>query len=148
MPHIHTQSGQIDLVAEVFCVFQNTVLFRLHEKYCIWLPPGGHVELNETPEEAAVREVKEETNMRVLQHRFVGVQEIVEPGKITVQTRSVCIVEPDGDFVADPDGEITNIEFIAPKDYKTYFDWGEIGDHVMERSLQLKIEMTNEILNA
>jgi ADP-ribose pyrophosphatase YjhB (NUDIX family) len=97
---------------------------------------------------AVVREVKEETNMRVLQHRFVGVQEIVEPGKITVQTRSVCIVEPDGDFVADPDGEITNIEFIAPKDYKTYFDWGEIGDHVMERSLQLKIEMTNEILNA
>ena len=65
MPHIHTQSGQIDLVAEVFCVFQNTVLFRLHEKYGIWLPPGGHVELNETPEEAAVREVKEETGLDV-----------------------------------------------------------------------------------
>ena len=65
MAHIHTGPGQIDFIAEVFCVYRNTVLFRLHDKYHIWIAPGGHVELDETPEEAAVREVKEETGLDV-----------------------------------------------------------------------------------
>lgn len=30
----------------------------------MWLPPGGHVEPNELPDEAAVREVEEETGVR------------------------------------------------------------------------------------
>jgi hypothetical protein len=56
----------------------------------------------------------------------------------------VCIVEPDGAFVCDPDGDITKIELINPKDYKKYFDWGEIGDHIMQRSLELKAQMDLE----
>ena len=30
-----------------------------------WLPPGGHIELDELPDEAALREVREETNLKV-----------------------------------------------------------------------------------
>ena len=41
-----------------------------------------------------------------------------EPEKIIRQTRSFCVVEPYGEFVADPDGDITKIELINPKDYK------------------------------
>lgn len=66
MLHIHTQPGHIDSIAEVFCVFQGKVLFRLHEKYGIWIAPGGHIELDETPEGAAVREVKEEIGLDVV----------------------------------------------------------------------------------
>lgn len=36
-----------------------------HKKMNIWVQPGGHVELNETPEEAAMREVYEETGVKV-----------------------------------------------------------------------------------
>ncbi len=30
-----------------------------------WLPVGGHIEQNETPDEALLREIKEETNLDV-----------------------------------------------------------------------------------
>jgi 8-oxo-dGTP pyrophosphatase MutT (NUDIX family) len=31
----------------------------------MWLPPGGHIEENELPDDAAVREVLEETGLRI-----------------------------------------------------------------------------------
>jgi 8-oxo-dGTP pyrophosphatase MutT (NUDIX family) len=65
MPHIHTQPGQIDFVANIFIVHKNKVLYRLHDKRKIWLMPGGHVELNEVPEQTAVREVFEEVGLEV-----------------------------------------------------------------------------------
>ena len=37
------------------------VLLVKHKKYNKWLQPGGHIEDNETPEEAAIRELREET---------------------------------------------------------------------------------------
>lgn len=36
-----------------------------HKKLGKWLQPGGHIELNESPEEAALREVYEETGLKV-----------------------------------------------------------------------------------
>lgn len=65
MPHIHTEPGQIDFTADVFVVYKNKVLFRFHDKHKIWLVPGGHIELDETPQVAAVREVKEEVGLDV-----------------------------------------------------------------------------------
>ncbi|MFA6278742.1 MAG: NUDIX domain-containing protein [Candidatus Paceibacterota bacterium] len=102
-----------------------------------WGPPGGGVELGETAEEATIREILEETNMRVLKQKAIGYLEVFEPER-TLQTRSVCIVEPIGEFVSDPDGDITEIKLIDPKDMKQYFDWGESGDYILERALMLK----------
>lgn len=65
MPHIHTESGQIDCCVNVYVVYKNKVLLRFHEKYRMWITPGGHVELDEVPEDAAVREVKEEVGLDV-----------------------------------------------------------------------------------
>jgi ADP-ribose pyrophosphatase YjhB (NUDIX family) len=63
MPHIHEK---IDFVSDVFIVNNNSVLLRKHDKYKIWLPPGGHVELDEDMEEAALREVQEEVGLAVV----------------------------------------------------------------------------------
>jgi 8-oxo-dGTP pyrophosphatase MutT (NUDIX family) len=41
----------------------NRVLLVHHNKIGLWLYPGGHVDPNETPAEAAVREVIEETGV-------------------------------------------------------------------------------------
>jgi 8-oxo-dGTP pyrophosphatase MutT (NUDIX family) len=61
-PHINEK---IDFTAEVFIVYNNKVLLRLHDKYNIWLAVGGHIEPGEDPNEAAVREVKEEVGLDV-----------------------------------------------------------------------------------
>ncbi len=100
-----------------------------------WTPPGGSKENGETVKEATEREVWEETNMKVLHYENIGYQKIYEPHRITIQTRSFCIVEPMGDFVSDPDGDITEIALVDPSEYKKYFDWGIVGDEVMRLAL-------------
>jgi 8-oxo-dGTP diphosphatase len=49
------------------CVIKNNKVLLLHriENYDIWEFPGGGIEFGESPEEAAIREVKEETNLTV-----------------------------------------------------------------------------------
>ena len=44
----------------VFVVWQERVLLHRHAKLGMWLPPGGHIEPDELPDDAAVREVEEE----------------------------------------------------------------------------------------
>jgi 8-oxo-dGTP pyrophosphatase MutT (NUDIX family) len=39
---------------------KRRTLLHWHKKLNTWLPPGGHIEKNETPEEAARREIDEE----------------------------------------------------------------------------------------
>ena len=53
--------------------------------------------------------------------------------------RFVCVVEPYGDFIEDPDEqEITKIEHIDPQGYKKYFNWEDVGDHMMARAIKIK----------
>jgi ADP-ribose pyrophosphatase YjhB (NUDIX family) len=93
--------------------------------------------------DAMIREVKEETNMKVLKWAFVGYQDITESIGVQTQARFVCITEPYGDFLEDPDDQdITEIKLIDPKDYKQYFDWKEIGEHITNRALILKNKLS------
>ena len=62
MAHIHEL---IDYTAGVYIVHKNKVLIRKHDKHNIWIHVGGHVELDEHPVEAAVREVLEEVGLVV-----------------------------------------------------------------------------------
>jgi ADP-ribose pyrophosphatase YjhB (NUDIX family) len=51
--------------ATVFIVKDSKLLLLEHKKIGTWLPPGGHVEDNELPSEAAIREAKEETGFDI-----------------------------------------------------------------------------------
>lgn len=44
---------------------RKRALLLWHKRLGRWMPPGGHVEPDETPEETARRECKEETNLDV-----------------------------------------------------------------------------------
>ncbi len=62
MPHIH---DKFDFTVSVFIVYNDKVLLVNHPRYGKWLPMGGHIELDEDPEQAVFREVKEETGLTV-----------------------------------------------------------------------------------
>ena len=62
MPHIH---DLIDFTIDVFIIFEEKVLLIFHKKHNMWLQIGGHIELDEDPEQALFREVKEECGLEI-----------------------------------------------------------------------------------
>lgn len=54
-----------DFTVATFVVCAGQVLFLRHRRLRMWLPPGGHIDANELPDAAAVREVREETGIHV-----------------------------------------------------------------------------------
>ena len=79
-----------DFTATTFVVRNHKVLLLWHNKMQAWLPPGGHIAKNELPEEAAVREVREETGLEV---ELLGSRRIL--GNVTVLTQPSCILLED-----------------------------------------------------
>ena len=65
MPHIHNNPGQHDHTVTAFIVRADgdepKVLMHMHRKLGMLLPPGGHIELNETPWAAMAHELTEES---------------------------------------------------------------------------------------
>jgi len=57
MPHLHEK---IDFTVAIFVVHEGRVLVIHYRKLDKWLPLGGHIELDEDPEQAALREAREE----------------------------------------------------------------------------------------
>ena len=65
-----------EFTVAVFVVHDERVLLHYHRKLSMWLPPGGHIEPNELPDEAALREVTEETGVRAV---LIGEQALPVP---------------------------------------------------------------------
>jgi 8-oxo-dGTP pyrophosphatase MutT (NUDIX family) len=61
MPHIHEI---YDFSIAAFIVCGDKVLLVEHPRYGKWLASGGHIELDENPDEALFREIEEETGLK------------------------------------------------------------------------------------
>lgn len=114
------------------CICEGKLVL-VHDKDRGWTPIGGGIEPSESVEQANEREIKEESNMRVIRQVPIDYQTVYRPEETVRQSRTLCFVEPYGPFIADPGGDILKIKLVDPKDYKKYFDWGEIQDHIMDR---------------
>ncbi len=55
-----------DWAATTFVVDNGRTLLLHHRKLDKWLPPGGHIDPHELPDVAALREVEEETGLKVV----------------------------------------------------------------------------------
>ena len=126
------------------CFYEDKLVIGFGGMKKGWGLIGGSIEDWETAEDALHREIKEESNMEILSFLPIGYQKVTDKkgGKVFYQLRYVCKVRPFGEFVIDGgDSEsgkgITEIKLINPKDYKKYFDWGEIGDRIIERAIKM-----------
>ena len=99
-----------DFTVAVFVVHGGRVLLHLHPKLGKWLPPGGHIEPNELPDEAALREVAEESGLAV---RLVGARGL--PGDYPDQP--VQLTVPAGiqlEFIGEDHEHIDLVYFAVP----------------------------------
>ncbi len=62
MAHIHEK---IDFTVAIFVVHEGRILVIHHRNLDRWLPLGGHIDLDEDPEQAALREAREESGLDV-----------------------------------------------------------------------------------
>jgi 8-oxo-dGTP pyrophosphatase MutT (NUDIX family) len=114
----------------VFVVWDGAVLLHLHRKLGMWLPPGGHIERNELPDEAAVREVFEETGVEVdlvgerrediedpvQLYRPAGVQlENIGPGHQHIDL--IYFARPRGSTEIDADYGADKVGWYGPEDW-------------------------------
>lgn len=122
------------------CFYKDKMVIGYRGKKKVWGLVGGTIEKGENFEECLRREIKEETNMEVLNFLPIGYQTFtgIQNREFGYQLRYVCKVRPLGPFVSDPAGSITEIKLIDPKEYKKFFDWGKIHEKVIERALELK----------
>jgi len=58
-------SIQKHFTVSAYIVHKDKVLLHLHKKYGMILPLGGHIEADELPEEACIREVIEESGLHI-----------------------------------------------------------------------------------
>ncbi len=69
----------------------DSYLMVFHKKLKRWLPPGGHVDENELPEDAALRECFEETGLKA---HLVDREPLIEGGMVAPFGIQLNVIEP------------------------------------------------------
>ena len=87
------------------------ILLIMHKKNHKWTQPGGHIDDDETPEEAALREVYEETGLRVslLGERFPREDDFIRPLGIQKNRHSDGNTHIDIIYAAVPNNDTTPV---------------------------------------
>ena len=96
----------------------DRVLLHLHKRLGIWLQPGGHVDPGESCEQAALREVAEETGLagELIEDVPLHVDVHEGPrGHVHLDVRWLVRV-PTGAVPAPADGESPDVAWFAPDD--------------------------------
>ena len=130
-----------DIISQVYgvCFWGHQMLIGLGRRDR-WALLGGSPESGETWQNTLEREIREEANMRVVSSSPLGYQDLTNTSGVRqVQLRAFAFVEPIGPFVADPAGGIKQIKLIDPFTWREYFDWGTIGEHLVNRGISLAI---------
>ncbi|MGN6484471.1 MAG: NUDIX hydrolase [Thermomicrobiales bacterium] len=130
-----------DFTVAVFVTWQNHVVLHWHRKLARWLPPGGHIEPDELPDEAALREVREETGLRIVLRGERGLP-VDYPG----QPRQ--LIRPEGIQVEDigPGHQHIDLVYFAhPESAPDGLPPLEHGAEWIARDALAELDLTDEI---
>ncbi|HTE57011.1 MAG TPA: NUDIX hydrolase [Kofleriaceae bacterium] len=97
---------------------------RASEGEISWVFPGGAIEAGESPEEAAVREVDEETGLKVEVIKVLG--DRVHP-KSKVPMHYVAVRPVGGEARVADDEELDAVAWIAHSEIAEYVPYGLFG---------------------
>ena len=112
-------SSQRHITATAFVVHDGATLLHWHKRLQQWMPPGGHIEPNEDPVQAALREVREETGLiceiipTAPPHDFAYPEQLPAPYTILVEDISGS-PDPSGQGPGEPHKHIDLIYFVRP----------------------------------
>ncbi|MBN1062681.1 MULTISPECIES: NUDIX domain-containing protein [Clostridium] len=91
------------LTASVYVIYQNKVLLHIHKKYNTLFPLGGKMNPDEVPHETAIREVYEESGLKI---------ELYDKDKKLNLGRVLQLHSPMNTLLENVGHEIENIDFI------------------------------------
>jgi len=116
---------------------KEAILLHWHEKVCAWLPPGGHIEIDEDPVQTAKREVLEETGLKVKiieQKNNENLQEVRQ-----IEPPYTILLEKIDDPKSNSHEHIDMIYFgMKIDDLDIPKNWQWVTKEQLERSLPLK----------
>ncbi|KZN32361.1 hypothetical protein N474_11350 [Pseudoalteromonas luteoviolacea CPMOR-2] len=127
-------------------VIQNEKLLMVNHKregrYDFWVTPGGGVKGTESLEEAATREVKEETGLNVKVNKLMYIEQMFTPEERSVKFWYLCELI-DGEL--DSSAEEAIREFIVDADFKdkTFIKSNEVFPPMLNDGFWEKIAKDN-----
>lgn len=111
--------------ATTIIVHNQKVLLHWHQKLSLWLPVGGHIDRDELPTSAAIREVYEECGLQVelydpdINMEFIDAIQLVRPAHILLEDLQPGHQHIDFVFYARCDTDKINVA----NNKKTLFKW-------------------------
>lgn len=83
------------ITSTVYVIRDSRVLLHMHKKFNTWFPIGGHLEHDELPHEAAIREAREEAGIEI-QLFDTEIAPPIDVGRVLRIPSPFCLYGEDG----------------------------------------------------
>lgn len=113
--------------------YKNELIFVRHEDRSTWEFPGGHIEEGEHPDDAARREMKEETGAVKFELEALCDFEVEYKGAHSIGRLYFCEVQELG-----PLGGFEIVEILCQKKLPRNMTYAEIQPHLIEEAIRIK----------
>ncbi len=131
------------LTSTVYVVNGDKVLLHVHKKFESLFPLGGHMLPNELPHETAVREVYEESGLRVSLYNideslpFINVKQLIRPAYVLLENIGQDVENIDFIFFAT-----TNTYEVKPQDMESNeLYWLSVEELISNSSIKNHIRL-------